>query len=248
MQVLIRRLALFFLGTVVLLSITAPAFALSWADQLPGTSAVDVYYDFRPTILGQPNQISQWQANSAVTAMQMWSSVSNLNFIRNPWAPDNQIINIGVSSIDGQWNVLGQGGYNYTNAGGFWHIAGGIVDMDINENWDAITGNGNPGGTIDFFTVTAHEIGHALGLNHSDYGWDVMYPYYSGEKTWPSASDTANIQSLYGAGQSTTVAGGFASLEAVPEPSSLVLLGLGVAILIVFRAVASCVGFFSTAR
>lgn len=226
------RTAVILWSGLLMLNITCGAFALTWTDQVPQTPAIDVYYDFRPTIMGQPNWIAPWQAGSAVSALQTWSSISNLNFIQNTWAPESQIINIGVTSIDGQWGILGQGGYSYTNAGGFWHIAGGVVDMDAYENWDPIIGNGNPSGTIDFFTVTVHEVGHALGLDHSGNGIDLMYPYYTGEKVWASAADVANIQSLYGAGSSNGGTGKFASLEAVPEPSTLVLVGIGLFLLV----------------
>lgn len=227
----VTRTAVILCSSLLMVTITCGAFALTWTDQLPQTPAIDVYYDFRPTIMGQPNWITPWQASSTVSALQTWSSVSNLNFIQNTWAPESQIINIGVSPIDGQWGILGQGGYSYTNAGGSWHIAGGVVDMDAYENWDPILGNGNPPGTFDFFTVTAHEVGHALGLDHSGNGNDLMYPYYTGEKTWVSLTDMANIQSLYGTGLSNGGTGKFASLEAVPEPSTIALVGIGLIIL-----------------
>jgi hypothetical protein len=227
----VTRAAVILCSSLLMVNITCSAFALTWSDQLPQTPAIDIYYDFRPTIMGQPNWITPWQASSAVSAFQTWSSVSNLNFIQNTWAPESQIINIGASAIDGQWGILGQGGYNYTNAGGFWHIVGGVVDMDANENWDPIIGNGNPSGTFDFFTVAVHEVGHALGLDHSGNGIDLMYPYYTGEKVWTSARDVANIQSLYGAWASNGGTGKFASLEAVPEPSTIVLVGIGLIIL-----------------
>jgi hypothetical protein len=231
----VRRTTIILCSSLLVLNITCGAFGLTWTDQLPQTPAIEVYYDFRPTIMGQTNLITPRQASLAVSAFQLWSSVSNLHFIQNIWAPESQIINIGASSIDGQWGILGQGGYNYTNAGGFWHIAGGIVDMDANENWDSIIGNGNTQGTFDFFTVSAHEVGHALGLDHSGNGNDLMYPYYTGEKTWTSATDVANIQSLYGTPSSDYATGTFDRLEAVPEPSTIVLLILGLAMLIVRR-------------
>jgi hypothetical protein len=62
-----------------------------------------------------------------------------------------------------------------------------------------------------------------------------MYPYYTGEKTWTSATDVANIQSLYGTPSSDYATGTFDRLEAVPEPSTIVLLILGLAMLIVRR-------------
>ena len=231
----VGRAAIILCSSLLVLNITCAAFSLTWTDQLPQTPAIDIYYDFRPTIMGQPNVITPWQASLAVSAFKTWSSVSNLNFIQNIWAPETQIINVGATPIDGQWGILGQGGYNYTNAEGFWHIAGGIVDMDANENWDPIIGNGNPHGTFDFFTVSAHEVGHALGLDHSGNGNDLMYPYYTGEKTWASATDVANIQSLYGAPSPNYATGQFDRLQAVPEPSTIVLLILGVAMLITRR-------------
>ncbi|MDQ6732955.1 MAG: matrixin family metalloprotease [Nitrospirota bacterium] len=228
----VRRTTIILCSLLLVLNITCGAFALTWTDQLPQTPTIDVYYDFRPTIMGQPNLITPWQAGLAMSAFQVWSSVSNLHFIQNVWAPENQIINIGATSIDGQWGILGQGGYNYTNAGGSWHIAGGIVDMDANENWDPIIGNGNPQGSFDFFTVAAHEIGHAVGLDHSANSNDLMYAYYTGEKTWASATDVASIQSLYGSPSSNYATEKFDRLEAVPEPSTIVLLMLGLAMLI----------------
>jgi hypothetical protein len=228
----VRRTTIILCSSLLVLNITCGAFGLTWTDQLPQTPAIDVYYDFRPTIMGQTNLITPQQASLAVSSFQLWSSISNLHFIQNIWAPENQIINIGATPIDGQWGILGQGGYNYTNAGGSWHIAGGIVDMDANENWDPIIGNGNPQGSFDFFTVAAHEIGHALGLDHSGNSNDLMYAYYNGEKTWASAGDVANIRSLYGSPSSNFRTTNLHRLEAVPEPSTIVLLILGLAILI----------------
>src|SRR3982751_449463 len=111
-MIIVTRAAMTLSVLLFILILTDRAGAFTWMDQLPQTLAIDVYYDFPPTIMGQPNAITSWQAGSAVSAFQTWSSVSNLNFIQNPWAPESQIINIGATSIDGQWGILGQGGYN----------------------------------------------------------------------------------------------------------------------------------------
>lgn len=213
---------------MLLVLIIAPGrvFALSWMDQMPDTAATDIFYDFRPTIGGMPNQITPAEANVAVAALNFWSGVSNVHFVQNAWAPSTAILNIGMSSIDGPWNVVGQGGYTYTNAGGTWHISSGFVLLDASEQWDLSIG-GNTPGTLNLFTVAAHEIGHALGLGHTDNPSDIMYPYYTGAKMSPSANDLAGLQSLYGGVAVAGESGVTGSLTAVPEPGSATLFGLG---------------------
>ena len=63
----------------------------------------------------------------------------------------------------------------------------------------------------DFLTVALHEVGHALGLGHSNNPAAVMYPQYTGGKRTLHMDDIAGIRMIYG----------------VPEPSSLVLLVVG---------------------
>ena len=75
--------------------------------------------------------------------------------------------------------------------------------------------SGDP--TYDFYTVVLHEMGHALGLDHSTDPNSVMALYHGGLRTL-TADDIAGIQAIYGPQDETPV---------IPEPGTLTLLGLG---------------------
>lgn len=72
----------------------------------------------------------------------------------------------------------------------------GDIHFDEAEHWST-THNGNTG-EIDLLTVAIHELGHALGLKHSNVGNAIMYPKYSGINRTLASDDIDGIQSIYG--------------------------------------------------
>ena len=72
---------------------------------------------------------------------------------------------------------------------------GGDVHFDDDEDYRI----GTPEGT-DLLWVATHEIGHSLGLEHSNQLGAIMYPWYQGyKKDFNLQPDDANgIRALYG--------------------------------------------------
>ena len=110
---------------------------------------------------------------------------------------------------------------------------------DINLAGDIEFDDGDPwqlNGTIqvpDIFGAATHELGHALGLNHSTDPTAVMYPVFqrfNGPGTGHlGADDIAGVQSIYGAGH------GSVTPLAVPEPWSVAMAAMGVTVLALRR-------------
>ena len=91
-------------------------------------------------------------------------------------------------SFDGPGDVLAHASYPnpYQDRQVFLHF-------DDSERWvNSETQN------VDLLTVAAHEIGHNLGLDHSNNPNALMYPSYSAPHRSLGQDDIAGVQSLYG--------------------------------------------------
>lgn len=127
-------------------------------------------------------------------AFAQWSSVSPLTFTE---VEDNGDFNIRWATGehgDGSNNAFD--GPSQTLAHCFFpktQFAGRLC-CDEDEAW---SDNSPPSG-IDLPTVACHEIGHGLGIRHSDNRNAIMFAYYGGIARTLTTDDIKAIQFLYG--------------------------------------------------
>lgn len=132
--------------------------------------------------------------------MQLWSTYTPLTFTLAASAAAADIV---IS-----WHVGDHGdGHPFDGTGGALNVLahafspgsgiGGDVHFDDAENWtQAIRGTGAQ--PIDLVSVAAHEIGHALGLGHSNVACALMGAVYNGSHRYLAPDDIAGIRVLYG--------------------------------------------------
>jgi len=123
-------------------------------------------------------------------------------------------IRFGGHAFDGAGGTLAHAYYPPPNG----TTAAGDTHFDIADNW-AVGSIDADTSTIDIFQVAAHEIGHAIGLQHTAVPNSLMNPIYSEAFTGPQADDIAGAIDIFDGG-------GLGS--SIPEPItiSLSLLGL----------------------
>ncbi len=164
----------------------------------PGTGSAQLSY-----YIGQsPNGISQSTFEAAVeTALKSWSDVASITFVQTTRAGLNNSLDFTSRSIDGSGGTLAQAYFpSDVNRG---RIAGD-VEFDAAEKWEV--GKSLGSAAFDLVLVAAHEIGHALGLDHSSNPSAVLYPSVSPSQSFKglAPADVSAIRSLYAAAPGST--------------------------------------------
>lgn len=124
-------------------------------------------------ILKYSNKLDAHQIDVELArAFNMWSEHTNYMYThKREGQVDIEIAFLtfdhgDIDPFDGAGGVLAHANYYYN-----------AIHFDDSENW---TFDGEKG--INFFQVALHEIGHVLGLDHSNVSASVMYKHYRGFK------------------------------------------------------------------
>lgn len=148
---------------------------------------------------GTSDIASDGERQAVRDAFVLWSSVTSLTFTEVSSAAGADIVILWAegnhgdgSPFDGINGTLAHAFFPPPNGGSL----AGDAHFDDAEIW-SLSVRSDPGQPIDLVTVAAHEIGHSLGLGHSQVPGALMYAFYSGSHRYLDQDDINGIRSLY---------------------------------------------------
>jgi hypothetical protein len=184
-----------------------------------GQNAATLYWH----VGGTTPDLGDGQRAALIQALQAWAAVVQINFVELPVANWSRSIDFYFFSgdhsafapheagdadcpFDGPGGTLAHAGYppgiDQLCSGNSGEYFSGNVHFDEAELWEQDAGSAT---AISLTLVACHEIGHSLGLTHSDCPADVMRPAFNAANGFLglSGTDIANVRSGYAAGSGT---------------------------------------------
>ncbi len=172
-------------------------FGQKWGDsQLTGSFGGQVTYSFANQNF--PDQFGAFDTfitehdfqDEVIESLAAWENIANIRFINVPDSGDVDI-RFGWRDIDGPGNILGQ-----TTIPASGELKNVVVALDVDENWFLL--GDAPVDKVDFSSTVTHEIGHAIGIDHSASTEALMHANYSTSNFNLSDDDIDAAVAIYG--------------------------------------------------
>jgi hypothetical protein len=217
----------------------------SWARDEPG-GGVTLTYSYSNLLDGglldaADTPIGVHEIRTAVEeAFSVWAAIAPLHFTEVPDQggsptganyPPGQFgdIRLGYGLLDGRGNFKALANYPPLRGQASCTLCGDVL-FDVEERWETI-------GTFDLPDILGaaiHEIGHSLGMAHTNIEGANMYPVFRRHtgpgSGWLHPDDIAGMQAIYGAG-----AGSVTPLASVPEPGNIAALAVALVCAAAYR-------------
>ena len=167
------------------------------------------------TVTPIADALPRFSEDAIRNAFAAWSEAANITFTEvadsglnhfedlDAGRPESGAdIRIGAFAIDGRGSTRGRTNVRSVVSGdsGLREYRGVLITFDLDENW-AINSIDGDRRTLDVFTIAAHEIGHAIGLNHTNVPNSLMNTGAAATESFrgPQTDDISGAQFLYGA-------------------------------------------------
>lgn len=135
-------------------------------------------------------------------AFQAWENSANIQFVQVADGSQSQL-RLGWDNIDGPYGVVGNAKSYFSKlsaTASLYTVQEAEIRFDLAESWATSKVSTS---ALNFYTTALHEIGHTMGLLHTDDPHTIMYPTIANQIEL-TAHDILGAQTMYGARLSGT--------------------------------------------